>query len=270
MKAMVNLKEIGADLGSMQDLIEMHSHCFVLQAIKYGLIPYVPSIRKLGQEWEWPESHELVTDPKYWKVGWRDDPTYNGLHDSADTVHEIAEWTCDRERYPSFAHTRGTYRCLACSASTNKVVMAAIAGTAATANEGSVHKDAVNSVYDMEITRGREQIQRTVDVWSKAKVCFDSDIRRAVNHYGKAMGNKVTEKSQDLICVCNDMCKILEEVSADDHVNGKFYYSKAVLEECLVMCREISKDIRDIDTWIDILGLSRSNRHLIDLSLQLR
>ena len=66
------------------------------------------------------------------------------------------------------------------------------------------------------------------------------------------------------------MCKILEEVNAGVHVNGKFYHSKAVLEECLVMCREISKNIRDIDTWIDILGLSRSNRHLIDLSLPLR
>ena len=99
MKTRVNLKQMGADLRSMQDLIEMHSHCFVLQAIKYGLLPYVPSIRKLGQEWEWPESHEFVTDPKYWKVGWRDDPTYNGLHDSAVTVREIAEWTCDRERY---------------------------------------------------------------------------------------------------------------------------------------------------------------------------
>ena len=254
----------------MQDLIEMHSHCFVLQAIKYGLIPYVPSIRKLGQECEWPESHEFVTDPKYWKVGWRDDPTYNGLVDSADTVREIAEWTCDRDRYRSFAHTRGTYRCLPCSASANKVVMAAIAGTAPTANEGSVHKDAVISVYDMEITRGREQIQRTIDVWSKAKWVFRSDVRRAVNHYGKRVGNKVTEQSQDLIGVCDDMCKILEEVNADVHVNGKGYHSKAVLEECLVMCREISKNIRDIDTWIDILGLSRSNRHLIDLSLQLR
>ena len=132
-KTRVDLKQVGADLRSMQDLIEMHSHCFVLQAIKYGLIPYVPSIRKLGQECEWPESHEFVTDPKYWKVGWRDDPTYNGLVDSADTVREIAEWTCDRDRYRSFAHTRGTYRCLPCSASANKVVMAAIAGTAATA-----------------------------------------------------------------------------------------------------------------------------------------
>ena len=147
--------------------------------------------------------------------------------------------------------------------------MAAIAGMAPTANEGSVHKDAVISVYDMEITRGREQIQRTIDVWSKAKMFFDTDICRAVNYYGKAMGNKVTEKSQDLICVCNDMCKILEEVNADVHVNGKGYHSKAVLEECLVMCREISKNIRDIDTWMDILALGRSNRHLIDLSLQL-
>ena len=123
----------------------------------------------------------------------------------------------------------------------------------------------------MEITRGRVQIQSTVDVWSKAKLCFDSDIRRAVNHYGKAMGNKVTEKSQDLICVCNDMCKILEEVNADGHVNGKFYHSKAVLEEGLVMCREISKNINDIDTWIDILGLGRdSHRHCLGLPLPLR
>ena len=96
-----------------------------------------------------------------------------------------------------------------------------------------------------------------------------ANVRKAVNHFGKAMGNKVTEQSQDLICVCNDMGKILEEVNADVHVNGKFYHSKAVLEECLVMCREISKNIRDIDTWIDILALGRSNRHLIDLSLQL-
>ena len=150
--------------------------------------------------------------------------------------------------------------------------MAAIAGMAATANEGSVHKDAFNSVYDMEITcaRVRKEIQRKTDLWSKAKLVFCNDISRAVGYYGRAVAHKATEESQDLIGVCDDMCKILEEVNADVHVNGKFYHSKAVLEECLVMCREISKNIRDIDTWIDILGLSRSNRHLIDLSLQLR
>ena len=91
MKARVKLKQMGADLVFWGVLTEMHSHYFILQAIRYGLIPYVPSIRKLGQECEWPESHEFVTDPKYWKVGWRDDPTYNGLVDSADTVREIAE-----------------------------------------------------------------------------------------------------------------------------------------------------------------------------------
>ena len=100
---------------------------------------------------------------------------------------------------------------------------------------------------------------------------FGSDVRRAVNHYGKAMGNKVTEQSQDLIEVCNDMCKILEEVNADVHVNGKGYHSKAVLEECLVMCREISKNINDIDGWIDILGFPRDDyRHCLGLPLPLR
>ena len=151
--------------------------------------------------------------------------------------------------------------------------MAAIAGTAATANEGSVHKDAFNSVYDMEVTcaRVREEIQRTTDLWSKAKLVFCNDIRRAVNKYGKAVGHNVTEQSQDLIQVCDDMCKILEEVNADVHVNGKFYHSKAVLEECLVMCREISKNINDIDGWLDILGLGRdTHRGCLGLPLPLR
>ena len=72
------------------------------------------------------------------------------------------------------------------------------------------------------------------------------------------MGHKVTKGSQDLIGVCDDMCKILEEVKADVHVNGKGYHSKAVLEGCLVMCRELSKFINDIDTGIEIFGLGRT------------
>ena len=65
------------------------------------------------------------------------------------------------------------------------------------------------------------------------------------------------------------MCKIPEEVNADVHVNGKGYHSKAVLEECLVMCREICKSINDIDADTDILELGRT-RGLIDLPLPLR
>ena len=135
----------------MEALIEIHSHCFVLQAIKYGLIPYVPlSPEELGQETTWPESDEFVTNEKYWKGGWEDDPTYNGLHGSADTLLQIADWISDRERYRSFAHI---YRCLPASVKTDKVVMAAIAGTMATANKRSVHKDAFEPVYDELHTR---------------------------------------------------------------------------------------------------------------------
>ena len=86
-KTRVKLRQMGVHLGSMEALIEIHSHRFVLQAIKYGLIPYVPlSPEELCQEATWPESHEFVISEKYWKYGWEDDPTYNGLHGSADTL----------------------------------------------------------------------------------------------------------------------------------------------------------------------------------------
>ena len=100
---------MGVFLGSMKVLTDSHSLCCVLQAIKYGLIPYVPLSPELGQEATWPESHEFVISEKYWKYGWEDDPTYNGLHGSADTLLQIADWISDRERYRSFAPVSYTH-----------------------------------------------------------------------------------------------------------------------------------------------------------------
>ena len=114
-------------------------------------------------------------------------------------------------------------------------------------------------------------MQRTTAFWSKKQMQFSSEIKQAVRILGKVVAHKETAESQELFRSCDDMCKFLEEVKADVHVNGKGYHSKAVLEECLVMCREISKNINDIDGWIDILGLGRdSHRRCLGLPLPLR
>ena len=57
------------------------------------------------------------------------------------------------------------------------------------------------------------------------------------------------------------MCKKLEKVKADFHVNGKGYHSKGTLEEYLLACREVRRCI-DIATEIDILGMGRTGLEL--------
>ena len=147
----------------------MHSLYLIAQAIRYELIPYVPFISKRGHETTWPESYDFVGDPKYWKLGWRDDPTYCGLQDRAETVFQLSEWMCDHDEIlpNSFDDRPSTYSSLPGAASADKFVMAAIAGRAATASKRAVHKDAIDPVYDELHTRVLNEIQRATAFWSK-------------------------------------------------------------------------------------------------------
>ena len=119
--------------------------------MRYGLLPYVPFISKRGHKTTWPESYEFVMDPIYWKLGWRDDPTYCGLKDSAETVFQISECMSSRDEYDlpnSFDDRPGIYCSVPDAASVDKFVMAELSGRAATGSERAVHNDAIDPVLD--------------------------------------------------------------------------------------------------------------------------
>ena len=147
------LELAGLHLPPLEEVIALHGRPAVLKALKHHRIPYVPRISPPCQETKWPANHEFVTDPTYWQVGWRDDPTYKNLEETADELEQIQEWLCENDPESSLDYSLPVpdYICYRGSASTDNVVMAAPA-TAATATElevpDSPHEDAYHPDYD--------------------------------------------------------------------------------------------------------------------------
>ena len=79
---------------------------------------------------------------------------------------------------------------------------------------------------------------------------FSYEIKQAVRILGKVVAHKETADSQELFNECDDMCEFLQEVEADVHVNGK-HDNGLVQERCLIMCRELSEWINDIDNGLE-------------------
>ena len=92
-----------------------------------------------------------------------------------------------------------------------------------------------------------------IAIWTEARPNFV----KAVQKYDKIRTGWVTRKMADRMDNCDKMCKRLEEVKAEVHVNGRGYQSKAVLEERWVMCRQVSSLINVADYVLGRLEAKR-------------
>ena len=61
---------------------------------------------------------------------------------------------------------------------------------------------------------------------------------------------KIQVTEQEIYNESDSLCEVLNELKLDVHVNGK-HGNGLVMERCLIMCRELSEWINDIDNGLE-------------------
>ena len=82
-------------------------------------------------------------------------------------------------------------------------------------------------------------------MWMKARPNFV----KAAQQYDGTRDGWMTVALEDRIERCDKLCLLLGGLKAEVHVNGKGYQSKAVLEECWVMCRQV-ENLIDVTDYV--------------------